>query len=74
MAGTSKIAAQAEYDAGAQLIILKEWPRAIQVLERFRANNPKSEFTADVTKQARGGVSARPARPARPRWSSSASR
>ena len=51
MAGTSKIAAQAEYDAGAQLIILKEWPRAIQVLERFRTNNPKSEFTADVTRK-----------------------
>ena len=30
---------------------LKEWPRAIQVLERFRANNPKSEFTADVTRK-----------------------
>jgi tetratricopeptide (TPR) repeat protein len=51
VAGTSKIAAQAEYDAGAQLIVLKEWPRAIQVLERFRTNNPKSEFTADVTKK-----------------------
>jgi cellulose synthase operon protein C len=51
VAGTSKIAAQAEYDAGAQLIILKEWPRAIQVLERFRGNNPKSEYTADVTKK-----------------------
>jgi tetratricopeptide (TPR) repeat protein len=51
VAGTSKIAAQAEYDAGAQLIVLKEWPRAIQVLERFRANNPKSEFNADVTKK-----------------------
>ena len=49
VAGTSKIAAQAEYDAGAQLIVLKEWPRAIQVLEHFRANNPKSEFNADVT-------------------------
>jgi tetratricopeptide (TPR) repeat protein len=51
VAGSSKIAAQAEYDAGAQLIILKEWPRAIQVLERFRASNPKSEYTADVTKK-----------------------
>ena len=36
VAGTSKIASQAEYDAGAQLINLKEWPRAIQVLEHFR--------------------------------------
>ena len=51
MAGTSKIAAQAEYDAGAQLINLKDWPRAIQVLERFRSNNPKSEYSADVTRK-----------------------
>ena len=51
VAGTSKIAAQAEYDAGAQLIVLKEFPRAIQVLERFRTNNPKSEYTADVTRK-----------------------
>jgi tetratricopeptide (TPR) repeat protein len=51
VAGTSKIAAQAEYDAGAQLIVLKEYPRAIQVLEKFRANNVKSEFTADVTRK-----------------------
>jgi tetratricopeptide (TPR) repeat protein len=51
VAGTSKIAAQAEYDAGASLINLKEYPRAIQVLERFRSNNPKSEFNADVTRK-----------------------
>ncbi len=51
VAGTSKIAAQAEYDAGAQLITLKDWPRAITVLERFRSVNPKSEFSADVTRK-----------------------
>src|SRR5678815_2625065 len=51
VAGASKIASQAEYDAGATLVNLKEWPRAIQVLEHFRTNNPKSEFTADVTKK-----------------------
>jgi cellulose synthase operon protein C len=51
VAGTSKIAAQAEYDAGAQLIQLKDWPRAITVLERFRTANPKSEFTPDVTRK-----------------------
>jgi tetratricopeptide (TPR) repeat protein len=51
VAGTSKIAAQAEYDAGAQLIQLKEWARAIGVLDHFRTNNPKSEFTGDVTKK-----------------------
>src|SRR5688572_11878915 len=51
VAGTSKIAVQAEYDAGAQLIILKDWPRAITVLERFRSVNPKSDFAADVTRK-----------------------
>jgi tetratricopeptide (TPR) repeat protein len=51
VAGSSKIAAQAEYDAGAQLINLKDWPRAITVLERFRSVNPKSEFAADVTRK-----------------------
>jgi tetratricopeptide (TPR) repeat protein len=51
VAATSKIAAQAEYDAGAQLVNLKEWPRAIQVLEHFRSSNPQSEFTADVTRK-----------------------
>ena len=51
VAGSSKIAAQAEYDAGAQLINLKDWPRAITVLERFRSVNPKSEFSADVTRK-----------------------
>ncbi len=51
VAGSSKIAAQAEFDAGASLINLKEWPRAIQVLERFRTNNPKSEYVADVTRK-----------------------
>jgi len=51
VAGSSKIASQAEYDAGAQLINLKEWPRAIQVLEHFRSINPKSEFGSDVTKK-----------------------
>ncbi|HET9863734.1 MAG TPA: tetratricopeptide repeat protein [Steroidobacteraceae bacterium] len=51
VAGTSKIAAQAEYDAGAQLVNLKDWPRAIQVLEHFRSSNPQSEYTADVTKK-----------------------
>ena len=64
VAGTSKIAAQAEYDAGAQLIQLKDWPRAITVLERFRAANPKSEFTAGRHAQAGGGVQRdRPGRP-----------
>jgi tetratricopeptide (TPR) repeat protein len=47
----SKIRATAEYDAAAQFINLKNWPRAIQVLEAYRLNYPKSEFAADVTRK-----------------------
>ena len=56
------------------LINLKEWPRAIQVLERFRTNNPKSEFTADVTQEARRRLWRNRAGRLRRRWNSSASR
>jgi outer membrane protein assembly factor BamD (BamD/ComL family) len=34
-----------------QLIPIDKLPRAIQVLERFRTNNPKSEYSADVTRK-----------------------
>jgi tetratricopeptide (TPR) repeat protein len=47
----SKIRATAEYDAGAQFINLKNWPRAIEVLEAYRRNFPQSEFAADVTRK-----------------------
>jgi tetratricopeptide (TPR) repeat protein len=51
VAPASKINATAQYDAGAQLINLKDWPRAIQVLEAYRRDYPKSEFRADVTRK-----------------------
>jgi cellulose synthase operon protein C len=44
----SKIRSTAEYDAAAQLITLKQWDRAIGVLEGFRRDYPKSELQADV--------------------------
>ena len=51
VAPDSKIRATAEYDAAAQLINLKQWDRAISVLEDFRRDFPKSELAADVTRK-----------------------
>jgi tetratricopeptide (TPR) repeat protein len=48
VAPDSKIRSTAEYDAAAQLITLKQWDRAIGVLEGFRHDYPKSELQADV--------------------------
>ncbi len=48
VAPDSKIRSTAEYDAAAQLITLKQWDRAITVLEDFRRDYPKSERIADV--------------------------
>ncbi|HKT74218.1 MAG TPA: tetratricopeptide repeat protein [Steroidobacteraceae bacterium] len=51
VAPDSKIRSTAEYDAAAQLINLKQWDRAIQVLEQFRKDFPKHELSADVTRK-----------------------
>jgi TolA-binding protein len=51
VAPDSKIRATAQYDAAAQLISLKQWDRAIGVLEDFRKQYPKSELSADVTRK-----------------------
>jgi tetratricopeptide (TPR) repeat protein len=40
----------AEFDAGALLVGLKDWPRAISVLESFRGAYPSSVRQADVTR------------------------
>ena len=40
----------AEFDAGALLVGLKDWPRAIPVLESFRSAYPASARQADVTR------------------------
>ena len=40
-----------QYDAAAELIKLKDWPRAIGVLEAFRRDYPKSSQQSDVTQK-----------------------
>ncbi len=40
----------AEFDAAALLVGLKDWPRAIQVLESYRSAYPSSARQADVTR------------------------
>ncbi|MET0292908.1 MAG: tetratricopeptide repeat protein [Steroidobacteraceae bacterium] len=47
----STIRATAQYDAAAALINLKQWPRAIDVLEGLRRDYPKNDFQNDVTQK-----------------------
>ena len=49
VAPDSKIRPNAEYDAAAQLIALKQWDRAIVVLEGFRRSYPQNPLQRDVT-------------------------
>jgi tetratricopeptide (TPR) repeat protein len=49
VAPQSKIAPNAQYDAAAQLITLKQWDRAIVVLEGFRRAYPQNPLQRDVT-------------------------
>jgi TolA-binding protein len=51
MAPTSKVRANADFDAGALLITQKQWDRAIVVLEDFRHNFPQSPLQPDVTRK-----------------------
>jgi tetratricopeptide (TPR) repeat protein len=51
MAPTSKVRANADFDAAALLIGQKQWDRAIVVLEGFRHNFPQSPLQADVTRK-----------------------
>ena len=51
VAPASKIRSTSEYDAAAELLTLKQWDRAIGVLEGFRHDYPKSELSADVTRK-----------------------
>jgi len=50
LAPTSKVRANADFDAAALLITAKQWDRAIGVLEGFRRNFPQSPLQADVTR------------------------
>jgi cellulose synthase operon protein C len=51
VAPTSKIHATAQYDAAAQLIQLRQWDRAIAVLEDYRRRFPKDQRSAEVTQK-----------------------
>jgi cellulose synthase operon protein C len=51
LAPHAKIRATADYDAAALLIGLKDWPKAIEVLEGFRRNFPASELQPEVTRK-----------------------
>jgi len=50
LAPSSKVRANADFDAAALLITQKQWDRAIGVLEGFRRNFPQSPLQADVTR------------------------
>ena len=50
-APTSKVRANADFDAAALLITNKQWDRAITVLEELRHNFPQSPLQADVTRK-----------------------
>jgi cellulose synthase operon protein C len=50
LAPTSKVRANADFDAAALLVTEKQWDRAIPVLEGFRRNFPQSPLQADVTR------------------------
>ena len=51
VAPDSKVGATSEYDAAAQLINLKQWDRAVTVLEDYRRRYPASEHAGDVTRK-----------------------
>src|SRR5450631_3913790 len=50
LAPTSKVRANADFDAAALLIKDKQWDRAVPVLEGFRRNFPQSPLQTDVTR------------------------
>ncbi len=50
LAPTSKVRANADFDAAALLIKDKQWDRAVVVLEGFRRNFPQSPLQTDVTR------------------------
>lgn len=50
VAPTASIRKNAEYDAAAALVGLKDWPRAIEVLEGFRRNHPQDPLVVEATR------------------------
>jgi len=51
MAPASRISVNAEYDAAAALILLKDWKTAASVLSGFREKFPGSDLLPEVTKK-----------------------
>jgi tetratricopeptide (TPR) repeat protein len=51
VAPESKVLATSQYDAAAGLIAMKQWDRAIVVLEGYRRDFPKSERSEEVTRK-----------------------
>lgn len=51
VAPDSAIVSTARFDAAAALMTLKDWPRAIEVLETFRAAYPRHELQPEVTRK-----------------------
>ncbi|MBX6421966.1 MAG: outer membrane protein assembly factor BamD, partial [Nevskia sp.] len=51
VAPEAKLRANADYDAAAALVELKDWPSAIAALEAFRARYPDHALAADVDKK-----------------------
>jgi cellulose synthase operon protein C len=51
VAPESKVRANAQYDAAAGLLNLKQWDRAIGVLEDFRRQFPQHQLQPDVTRK-----------------------
>ena len=51
VAPESKIRANAQYDAAAELLNLKQWDRAIGVLQDFRRQFPQHQLQPDVTRK-----------------------
>jgi len=47
----SRINIIARYDAAAALITLKQWPRAIHILEKWRRDNPGHRLQGNVTRK-----------------------
>ena len=47
----SSINVTAQYDAAAAYIALKQWPKAIHILEKWRRDNPKNTLQGDVTRK-----------------------
>jgi tetratricopeptide (TPR) repeat protein len=51
VAPASKVVATSQYDAAAALINAQQWDKAIDVLEAYQRDYPKSEYAGDVSRK-----------------------